>query len=189
MSRQARIEEASDTDSDPMEMDPSDFEPPQYPALAPSASARGGGNSNASEALQSLLSPSLIPSQHQTSYASAQDLTKFKAYQCLYPVYFDAKRSRAQGRRVCKTLAVKNPLAHDIVDAVQGLGLSALFEPGKQHPKDWANPGRVKVLVKKDGVAVLPKKVKNSMSCLMIKHHLLINRSWDDEKIIIYCSK
>ena len=172
MSRHARIEEVSDTDSDPMEMDPSDFEPSHYPALAPSSSARdgGGGNSNANESLQSLLNPSLIPSsatppsQRQASYGSAQDLTKFNGYQCIYPVYFDANRSRAQGRRVCKTLAVKNPLAHDIADAVQSLGLGALFEPGKQHPKDWANPGRVKVLVKRDGVAVLPKTVKNSRS-------------------------
>ena len=31
------------------------------------------------------------------------------------------------------------------MDAVQLLGLKTVFEPGKMHPRDWANPGRVRV--------------------------------------------
>lgn len=58
--------------------------------------------------------------------------------------------------------AVKNPLAREIVDAVQLLGLKTVFEPGKTHPRDWANPGRVRVLVKEGGRA-RSAKVKNSM--------------------------
>lgn len=58
--------------------------------------------------------------------------------------------------------AVKNPLAREIVDAVQLLGLKTVFEPGKTHPKDWANPGRVRVLVKEGGRA-RNARVKNSM--------------------------
>ena len=45
-------------------------------------------------------------------------------------------------------MAVANPLAREIVDAVAGLGVKVAFEPGKTHPKDWANPGRVKVFLK-----------------------------------------
>ena len=48
------------------------------------------------------------------------------------------------------------------MDAVQLLGLKTVFEPGKMHPKDWANPGRVRVLVKEDGKA-RNARVKNSM--------------------------
>lgn len=48
-------------------------------------------------------------------------------------------------------LAVENPLAREIVDAVQLLGLKTVFEPGKIHPRDWSNPGRVRVLVKEAG--------------------------------------
>ena len=48
------------------------------------------------------------------------------------------------------------------MDAVQLLGLKTVFEPGKMHPKDWANPGRVRVLVKEDGKA-RSARVKNSM--------------------------
>lgn len=44
---------------------------------------------------------------------------KSKSYQCIYPIYFDASRSREEGRRVNKADAVKNPLARDIVDALQ----------------------------------------------------------------------
>ena len=57
---------------------------------------------------------------------------------------------------------MQNPLAREIVDAVQLLGLKTVFEPGKMHPKDWANPGRVRVLVKEDGKA-RNARVKNSM--------------------------
>ncbi len=65
--------------------------------------------------------------------------------QALYPVYFDASRSRADGRRVASELAIRSPLARQIVDACASLGLHVLFEPTKTHPKDWSNPGRVKV--------------------------------------------
>lgn len=92
---------------------------------------------------------------------------KSKAYQCIYPIYFDASRSREEGRRVRKEDAVKNPLAREIVDALQqiaqqvGVQLQIVFEPSKCHPKDWANPGRVRVLVKKEG-EVVTKKIANS---------------------------
>ena len=66
-----------------------------------------------------------------------------------------------------KENAVANPLAREIVEAVHhiggilGVALQIVFEPSKCHPKDWANPGRVRVLVKKDGKAV-HSKVGNS---------------------------
>lgn len=55
-----------------------------------------------------------------------------------------------------------NPLAREIVEAVQLLGLDTVFEPGKVHPKDWSNPGRVRVLIKEGG-RVRNRGVKNSM--------------------------
>lgn len=71
-----------------------------------------------------------------------------KSYHSLYPVYFDASRTRAEGRRVSSKLAVKNPLGREIVDAVSSIlgGVTRIaFEPDKLHPKDWANPGRVRI--------------------------------------------
>ena len=94
---------------------------------------------------------------------------KSKSYQCIYPIYFDASRSREEGRRVKKADAVRNPLARDIVDALQwvagqvGFALQIVFEPSKCHPKDWANPGRVRVEVKRGGEGVTGG-IKNSES-------------------------
>ncbi|KAI9811684.1 MAG: signal recognition particle subunit [Thelocarpon impressellum] len=156
MSRQARIEEVSDSASeasDPSDFDPAEFDPSPIALRKPPPA----------DPKSALLDPSSLPSGAD-KYASAAEVEKYKSYQTVYPVYFDAGRSRAEGRRVGRALAVQNPLARDIVEAIGNLGLNALFEPGKLHPKDWANPGRVKVLVKADGKAVSPR-VKN-------KHHL-----------------
>ncbi|KAG0632951.1 signal recognition particle, SRP19 subunit [Tuber brumale] len=138
MSRNVRIEEVED--SDPEEMDISLFYPNAAAATNPT-----------------LMDPTAIPhgilqgpSYPQTQYVSA-DESSYKTYQCLYPVYFDSTRSRAEGRRVNKTHAIPNPLARNIVDACAYLSLKTVFEPGKTHPKDWANPGRVRVLFKADG--------------------------------------
>jgi len=98
-----------------------------------------------------------------TKYINKDEMgSKFKAFQCLYPVYFDITRSRAEGRRVGKEYAVKNPLAREMIPVLNMNGFQTIFEPMKTHPKDWANPGRVRVLIKKDGEAV-HAKIKNSM--------------------------
>lgn len=160
MSQHARIEEVSDSDleSDPSEQDLEDF------AAAPISLARPSA-------------PPTVPippsSRHEFAAASspsspANDL-KIKKYQCIYPLYFDANRSRAQGRRVGKKFAVPNPLAREIVDAVQLLGLDTVFEPGKTHPKDWSNPGRVRVLVKENGSA-RNRAVQNSRFYFLRSH-------------------
>ncbi|KAI9807042.1 MAG: hypothetical protein M1825_005759 [Sarcosagium campestre] len=167
MSRHARIEEVSDSesDADPVDMDPSDFDPARFgnSIIQPASSASTSAN-------PTLMNPTNIPfnagasSDNNPTITSAEDIKRFAHYQCLYPLYFDKTRSKAEGRRVNKELAVENPLAPDIVDAVQGLALTPVFEPGKLHPKDWSNPGRIRVLVKVDGEPV-NRKIQN-------KHHL-----------------
>lgn len=162
MSHHARIEELSDSDSDPPDMDPSDFDPPSHSANS------------------SLMMPSSVPStqssrqemlQPQLQSRSVQpDPEVTKSWHCLYPVYFDSSRTRQEGRRVSKSLAVPNPLAREIVDAASELGLKVAFEPGKTHPKDWANPGRVKVYLKEPGNRSI---VKNSMHSLFLLGDLL----------------
>ena len=154
MSRNAQIEEVSDSDSDPDDMDPSEFDPSDFgdSIIRPSNIAPPKPN----------VAQQLRP-QFQAPSSAAPDAEKHKRWQCLYPLYFDASRSRAEGRRVGKELAVENPLAREIVDAVQLLGLNIVFEVSKLHPKDWANPGRVRVLLKEDG-RLKNQRVKNSMS-------------------------
>ncbi|KAL9111692.1 MAG: hypothetical protein Q9227_003966 [Pyrenula ochraceoflavens] len=148
----ARVEEVSDSDSDPAIDDPTQFS-------------------------QSIISPASIPqpgsSQGRTN-APPQPLPSSnreipKHYHMLYPVYFDVSRSRAQGRRVSEQLAVRNPLAVDIFEAVRAVsGLPIHFEPESTHPKDWSNPGRVRVLIRDQVTGkLLSPKVKN-------KNHLYI---------------
>lgn len=154
MSRQAQVEEVSD--SDPEEIAPSDSE--EFP---PAAAAKESILSGAG-----MPPPGSGPSMRQAAAAAAaapepqREIPKY--YQCLYPVYFDKTRSRAEGRKVGTELAVENPLARDVVDAVQLLGLQLALEPEKLHPKDWANPGRVRVLLKNESGKLVNPRIKNS---------------------------
>jgi signal recognition particle subunit SRP19 len=150
----ARIEEVSDSDSDPAEGDISDlddFDESEILKARPSQVQAPTLNPSSH-----LIDPSQIPAQRQgpvtdrdgTQFQTTKDDSKYKDFQCLYPVYFDKSRSRAEGRRVGKENAVENPLAREIVAACGRLRLETLFEPAKLHPKDWSNPGRVKVKLK-----------------------------------------
>jgi len=155
MSYHPRIEEVSD--SDPEEMDIDDLN-----------STPMGNNSIIEPRNIPVQAPTPPPFQPQSQQprqvqAQAQDRERAKNWQVLYPLYFDAARSRADGRRVGKKHAIPNPLAREIVDAVQMLGLNVMFEPEKTHPKDWSNPGRVRILIREDGKNTT-KHIKNSQA-------------------------
>ena len=141
MSHHARIEELSDSDSDPPEADLDDLQPTDIIRPATQAPPRSAVPPSHTPS-DPLLEPQFAPRAPQ----STSTLTPAqKRYHCLYPLYFDASRSRAEGRRVGKDIAVPNPLARTIVDACASLSYDVVFEPGKMHPKDWANVGRVRV--------------------------------------------
>lgn len=172
----ARVEELSD--SDPDIEDPSDFLPQSdNQILRPAAAAAPTQRSSSSTSSSS--KPSPVPSgtpnptlfrppppTPQTQQQQQQTRESIKTYQCLYPIYFDSTRTKAQGRRVGSKLAVPNPLAYNLVMAARDtLGSTALhvaFEPDKTHPKDWANPGRVRIqLFDKDTRRPLHPQIKN----------------------------
>lgn len=150
MSHRAQVEELSDSDfdSDPDEVAPAD-------AL---------GDAVISPAVPATTSNPPMPQMPQMPQMPAPEPQRElpKHFQCLYPIYFDKSRSRAEGRKVGAEMAVENPLARDIVDAVQMLGLKTGLEPEKLHPKDWANPGRVRVLLKDENGRLVNPKIKNS---------------------------
>ncbi len=150
----ARIEEVSDSDSDPAEGDISDLEDFDEREILKARPSQV--QPPISKPSSHLIDPSAIPGQRQgpvpghdgTQFQTTQDDSRYKDFQCLYPLYFDKNRSRAQGRRVGIENAVENPLAREIVAACGRLRLETLFEPAKLHPKDWSNPGRVKIKLK-----------------------------------------
>jgi signal recognition particle subunit SRP19 len=140
-----RIEEVSDSEedanSDPSEGDIDDFTEQDImrrkdPVPGPSSS-------------QARQPPVAHPPQPR--FQTTADPSAFAGAHALYPVYFDAARSRSEGRRVPAEKAVRNPLARDVVAACAALGLRTLYEPHKTHPKDWANPGRARVYLKEAG--------------------------------------
>lgn len=81
----------------------------------------------------------------------------FIRWTCIYPIYIDAKRPFGTGqRRLPRAKSLWWPLSKDIADASSRLGLGVLHEVHKSHPRDWENPGRVRVQWKKDGRLVNP---------------------------------
>lgn len=180
-----RIEEVSDSDvdmSDPSEGDIDDFADEDImrrvsPAAAasskpsPPSSAQPAPPNAKSHVLPPSNLPPINPAHSPGAAGYATSPAVYAGYQVLYPVYFDAARSRAEGRRVSKSQAVANPLAVEVAAACQKLRLNPVLEPTKLHPKDWGNPGRVRVLIKaatkKEGAVVPP-----GAGAVNNKHHL-----------------
>ena len=166
-----RVEEVEDSDlevSDPSEDDIDDFADEDIIRRVEPAARRPAAGATPSPP-PAAATATASPGQQQTSeFRTTADTSAYAGYQCLYPVYFDSTRTRAEGRRVGRELAVPNPLAREIVSACAALRLQTLFEPTRMHPKDWANPGRVKVqLPQSEGGAPRAGGVKN-------KHHLYV---------------
>jgi signal recognition particle subunit SRP19 len=64
----------------------------------------------------------------------------------IYPIYLDAKAPYGRARRVPRAHALWWPLSADLAAAAQRLGVRCAHEADKTHPRDWANPGRVRVV-------------------------------------------
>ena len=87
-------------------------------------------------------------------------------------MYIDADKSQAKGRKVHKDIAVKNPHAYHMAVAVQQLGLSVVYE-GKKHPRDWGNPGRVRVQLFGPNKQPMHATIKDRK--LLLSHFLLLH--------------
>ncbi|MFX0076372.1 MAG: signal recognition particle subunit SRP19/SEC65 family protein [Candidatus Hermodarchaeota archaeon] len=67
-----------------------------------------------------------------------------KPYLIFWPQYFDAKRSRSDGRRLPRKFAVDKVNLEEIVKAAKNLGYHAEIERGYKYPRTWwEDPGRV----------------------------------------------
>ncbi|GAA5904604.1 hypothetical protein JCM5296_005246 [Sporobolomyces johnsonii] len=101
---------------------------------------------------------------------------EFQSWDAIYPIYIDAKRPQQDGaRRVRKQTALEWPLAEQMAKACRMLGFDTVYEPSKTHPKDWANPGRVRVQLKVDGRLVHPairnKRILLTRICDLLRPH------------------
>ncbi|MFB6110623.1 MAG: signal recognition particle subunit SRP19 [Halodesulfurarchaeum sp.] len=64
----------------------------------------------------------------------------------IWPAYFDATRSRSEGRRVPESMAVEDPDPEEIAEAVRQVGYDAVIEPDLAYPRQSREEtGRVAV--------------------------------------------
>jgi signal recognition particle subunit SRP19 len=64
----------------------------------------------------------------------------------IWPVYFDQTKTRKEGRRVSKNLAVQSPNILEIQEAAQKLGLKFEVVANKGYPKTpWLKTGMIMV--------------------------------------------
>jgi len=64
----------------------------------------------------------------------------------VWPLYFDKRRSRSEGRRVPLSLSIEKPTLHDLIKAIEKLGLKYVVEEDKRHPSTWfESSGRILV--------------------------------------------
>ena len=68
----------------------------------------------------------------------------------IWSAYFDANKTRIEGRRVAKNMAVSAPKIMEIEEAATKLGLEHELVPEKGYPKTpWSKPGML--LIEKKG--------------------------------------
>jgi signal recognition particle subunit SRP19 len=63
----------------------------------------------------------------------------------IWPAFLDADLSRSEGRRVSRSLAVREPTVDEIAKAVQQVGYDAVIERDKTYPREYEPRGRVLV--------------------------------------------
>ncbi|OLL24749.1 Signal recognition particle SEC65 subunit [Neolecta irregularis DAH-3] len=144
MSRRPQLEEVNDSDDEISEVDIS--------SLPAAGSVVPMNLQNISAPLAQSNSEDTIAGRHQM-----EDDSAFKSWICIYPIFFDIAKSYGEGRRVSADNAVECPLAYTLAGGARFLQIPHVFEPIKIHPGDWANPGRIRVLLKgRDGLPTHP---------------------------------
>jgi signal recognition particle subunit SRP19 len=72
-----------------------------------------------------------------------------KPFLIFWPQYFEAKRTRAEGRRVPKKYAIERLDKNLLMKAAGQLGYNVQFERDYKYPKSWWDePGRILINTK-----------------------------------------
>lgn len=80
----------------------------------------------------------------------------------IYPQYIDSTKSRSEGRRIPKHIAVSKPRIEEIIEAAEELGLNPEYEDSA-YPREWWIKGRVavdKVGSKINTLKLIAQKIK-----------------------------
>jgi len=89
----------------------------------------------------------------------------------IYPVYFDVSRSRGQGRRVPKKLAVQTPSINELGQIASSLDLNFEANAEAKYPRfHWVPSGRLLIKKQEDfNKNVLIKKIAIQLKKLRTK--------------------
>ncbi len=86
----------------------------------------------------------------------------------LWPVYFDSTRTRSEGRKVPRRLAVPNPQVTDVLTALERLNLKGEVVQDAAHPRSpWRRIGYI-VIQKNDSKNRILKRVAEELCKLQI---------------------
>lgn len=160
MSRRPQLEEVEDEEMEGTDLEIAQFDPSLRTPIAPINKPVITRSQDADDfdPPVELPTPTQVPAKRADGIVdpnkfSSEEREQLSKFQILYPCYFDKNRSHKEGRRVSDDKAVANPLAKTISDACRQLQIPVLLELDKSHPQDFGNPGRVRVLLKENGVA------------------------------------
>ena len=70
-----------------------------------------------------------------------------KPFLIFWPQYFDAKKSRSEGRRLPKKFSINKISITDIAKAAENLGYNVEIEKNLKNSRTWGEPGRVLINV------------------------------------------
>lgn len=83
----------------------------------------------------------------------------------LWSVYFDSSKTRKEGRRVPKSVAVPNPTLTELQKAAQRLGMKPETEDSLMHPATpWQKTGRIRVQKKETKKSALMKIAREMLA-------------------------
>jgi signal recognition particle subunit SRP19 len=84
----------------------------------------------------------------------------------IWPIYFDSRKSRTEGRRVPKKLAVPSPDIDTVAKAAKDAGYKVTVEGGSAHPSH-SKKGRIRIAVgepKTQALRRIAEKLKSYLS-------------------------
>jgi len=81
----------------------------------------------------------------------------------LWSVYFDANKTRREGRRVPKKLAISSPKLEEIQKAVKRMGLQPEIIPDAIHPSSPWQKTSLLIIPKKDSKVKILRKIAKEL--------------------------
>ncbi|KPV77701.1 uncharacterized protein RHOBADRAFT_51519 [Rhodotorula graminis WP1] len=169
------------SDPDDMDLDLAVAPPPsatakgKMPAMPPADLFPGGAGGMGGMGPEPSV-PKAVRILYDGSFGKVTD-EAWTRWDTIYPIYVDAKRPQQDGaRRVNAKVALEWPFAELMAKACRMLGFEVVFEPSKTHPKDWENPGRIKVQLKTAegkpvNASIKNKRVLLARMCTLLAPH------------------